>query len=268
MTRTLKVVCWIALSLALACGGATDPESGGPPPLLERLPRALTGAEQATIAASNHFAFDLLGKATAAEPAKNVFLSPLSVSMALGMVMNGARGATRDAMAATLGFGAAPQAEINDGYRSLTSLLAGLDQQVQFTIANSLWTRLDYPILPPFLADARQFFDAEARALDFGSPAALDTINGWVNRKTNGKIPTILSSIRPEEVLFAINAIYFKGLWLVQFKPSETARRGRFIGRWAETRRFSSCTARRTHRTPAAPTSRWWTFGTAPGPTR
>ena len=223
MSRTLKVVSWVVLPLALACGGATNPESDGPPPLLERLPRALTGAEQATIAASNRFAFDLLGRATAAEPATNVFLSPLSVSMALGMVMNGARGATRDAMAATLGFGAAPQAEINGGYRSLTALLASLDQQVQFTIANSVWTRQDYPILPPFLADARQFFDAEARALDFGSPAALDTINGWVNRKTNGKIPTILSSIRPEEVLFAINAIYFKGLWRAQFKPSETA---------------------------------------------
>jgi serine protease inhibitor len=218
----MKTSYLLIVPFALACGGATDPGPTEAPPLLERLPRALTAAEQTTIGAVNRFAFDLLDKATAAEPGKNVFLSPLSVSMALGMVMNGARGETRDEMAATLGFGSTPQGEINDGYRSLIALLGSLDPKAQFTIANSIWTRRDYPVLPAFLADARQFFDAEARALDFGSPAALDTINGWVNQKTKGKIPTILSSIRPDEILFAVNAIYFKGLWRAQFKKSET----------------------------------------------
>ncbi len=213
----------LILALVAGCSGTTDPGPKGPPPLLERLPRALSGAESTAIGASNRFAFDLLGKVTAAEPGKNVFLSPLSVSMALGMVMNGARGETRDAMAATLGFGATPQADINEAYRSLIVLLASLDPTVQFTIANSIWTRRGYPILAPFLADARRFFDAEAQSLDFGSPAALDAINGWVSQKTNGKIPKILSSISAEEVLFAVNAIYFKGLWRTQFNKSETA---------------------------------------------
>lgn len=213
---------WLLLPLAMACSGTPGPEPDGLPPLLERLPRALTGAEQATIDASNRFGFDLLHRATAAEPGKNVFLSPLSVSMALGMVMDGARGETRAAMAVTLGFGTMPQTEINEGYRSLIALLGSLDPQVKFTIANSIWTRTGYPILPLFLADVKQYFDAEGRPLDFGSPSAVDTINGWVNRKTNGKIPTILTSIRPEEILFAVNAIYFKGLWRAQFKKSET----------------------------------------------
>lgn len=219
----MKAPLVLTLFLAAACAGPTDPEPNGAPPLLERLPRALSGAEVTAIGASNRFAFDLLGRATAAEPGKNVFLSPLSVSMALGMVMNGARGETRDAMAATLGFGTTSQADINEGYRSLIALLASLDPQVQFTIANSIWTRRGYPILASFLADARQFFDAEAQSLDFGSPAALDAINNWVSQKTKGKIPKILSSISSDEVLFAVNAIYFKGLWRTQFKKGETA---------------------------------------------
>ena len=148
----MKTIGWLLLPLAMACSGSPGPEPDGAPPLLERLPRALTGAERATIDASNHFAFDLLHRATAAEPDKSVFLSPLSVSMALGMVMDGARGETRTAMATTLGFGAMPQAEINEGYRSLIALLGGLDPQVKFTIANSIWTRTGYPILPSFLA--------------------------------------------------------------------------------------------------------------------
>ncbi len=219
----MKALLVLPLFFAAACAGPTDPEPNGAPPLLERLPRALSGAEVTAIGASNRFAFDLLGRATAAEPGTNVFLSPLSVSMALGMVMNGARGETRDAMAATLGFGTTPQADINEGYRSLIALLASLDSEVQFTIANSIWTRRGYPILAPFLSDAKRFFDAEAQSLDFGSPAALDAINSWVSQKTKGKIPTILNSTSPDEVLFAVNAIYFKGLWRNQFKKAETA---------------------------------------------
>lgn len=222
MTALSRRFLTMAALLLAGCGGATDPDPAGPPPLLERLPRNLSGAETAAIAASNGFAFDLLGRATAAQPGANVFLSPLSVTMALGMVMNGARGETRDAMATTLGFGSLPQADINQGYRSLIDLLSDLDSEVEFTIANSLWTRQGYPVLAPFTVDARQYFDAEARSLDFGSPGAVDVINDWVKTKTNGKIPTILNSIRQEEILFAVNAIYFKGRWRTQFKPADT----------------------------------------------
>lgn len=220
MTWTSSARALLALTLA-GCAGTTDPS--GPPPLLEVLPRPLSSAETVAVAANNRFAFDLLARVVADDPVENAFLSPLSVSLALGMVMNGARGATRDAMAATLGFGAAPQAGINDAYRTLIELLRGLDGQVEFTIANSLWAAQDYPVSPGFLDDARRYFDAEVRTLDFASAATLGTINGWVSGKTGGRIPAILDHIAPEEVLFAVNAIYFKGLWRDQFPKQATA---------------------------------------------
>ena len=40
--------------------------------------------------------------------------------------------------------------------------------------------------------------------------------------KTNGKIPTILDDISPDEVMFLINAIYFKGSWRERFDPTKT----------------------------------------------
>ncbi|MEZ4455617.1 MAG: serpin family protein [Gemmatimonadales bacterium] len=211
----------LLLSALAGCSGPTAPD--GPPPLLEALPRSLTASETATIAASNQFAFDLLNRIVTTNPAENAFVSPLSVSLALGMVMDGARGQTRDDMAATLGFGTLPQADINDGYRTLIDLLQTLDDQVEFRIANSVWTRQGFPVKQTFLDDAAHYFDAKAASLDFASPAALNTINGWVSEKTNGKIPKILSSIESDEILFAVNAIYFKGLWRDQFKKSETA---------------------------------------------
>jgi serine protease inhibitor len=203
------------------CGGNTDPSDQVP--LLTALPRALSTGEQAAIAANNGFAFRLATTLVAAQPAENVFVSPLSVSFALGMVLNGAQGDTRDSMATTLGFGALPQAEINESYRTLIALLLGLDSRVEYTIANSLWARQGFPIKQAFLDDARRFFDAEARAIDFDASSAVSTINGWVNDKTRGKIPTIIDQIDSNEILFAINAIYFKGLWREQFKKAETA---------------------------------------------
>jgi len=58
--------------------------------------------------------------------------------------------------------------------------------------------------------------------LDFGSPEAIPTINGWVDDKTNGRIPKLLEEISDAEVLFLINAIYFKGKWRHPFDPKDT----------------------------------------------
>jgi serine protease inhibitor len=65
-------------------------------------------------------------------------------------------------------------------------------------------------------------FDAEVRGLDFASASALPTINGWVEDRTRGKIPTILEEIRSDDVMFLINAIYFNGSWRSRFDPAET----------------------------------------------
>jgi serpin B len=59
-------------------------------------------------------------------------------------------------------------------------------------------------------------------ALDFTQPSALQTINDWVNAKTQGKIPTILDEIPPDAVMYLINAIYYKGVWTYQFDSVDT----------------------------------------------
>ena len=98
---------------------------------LDALPRALTAGEQKVIGAANDFSFALFRRLSAAQPDSNVFTSPLSASMALGMAMNGAAGTTYDEMRATLGFGAsATESEIGESYKSLITLLRGLDPGV------------------------------------------------------------------------------------------------------------------------------------------
>jgi serine protease inhibitor len=205
--------------------GACGPGSGVGPtePLLDQLPRPLSGAEVQVVDAGNAFTFGLFRRATAGISSdSNVILSPFSASMALGMALNGAQGETFDAMRQTLGFGSATLPEMDQGYHDLTTLLLGLDQATQMDIANSIWIRQGFPVKSSFTDMGRTHFDAEVQSLDFASAAALPTINGWVKAKTNGRIPSLLDRIDDNEVLFLVNAVYFKGRWRLQFDPAKT----------------------------------------------
>jgi serpin B len=215
-----RVIGWACFFFLLAsCTDNPTSPSGDIP----GLPRELSQTERAIVQANNRFAFDLLREVNRDEIGANVFISPLSASMALGMTMNGAAGTTFDAMRNTLGFEDLSNEAINQSYRDLIDLLVGLDPQVSFGIGNSIWYRLGFPVLEPFLATTRQFFDAEVAQLDFNDPGAADVINAWVREATDGKIQDIVASpIDPIIVMFLINAIYFKGTWTYEFDPEET----------------------------------------------
>ncbi|GAB5519626.1 MAG: serpin family protein [Rhodothermales bacterium] len=185
--------------------------------------RSLSSTEQRIVEADNTFGFNLFRQTVAAEPEANVFISPLSVSMALGMTLNGAEGETREEMEATLELVGLDREAINASYASLIELLQGLDPSVAFSIANSVWYREGFEVLPAFTETNRAAFDAEVRGLDFGSAQAPAIINDWVKDQTNQKIEKIIEGgIHPLTVLFLINAIHFKGDWTYTFDTANT----------------------------------------------
>jgi serpin B len=216
----MKLFCSLPLVVALVASACSDASGPGKP--IAALPRDLTSSETALVSANNAFAFDLFRTGNADQHKSNVFVSPLSASMALGMATNGADGTTYNEMKSTLHLTGATREDVNGSYKSLIALLRDLDPQTKFTIANSIWYEQTFPFNASFLDESRQYFDAEVSGLDFKSPAAVGTINSWVNKQTNGKIPTILDAIASNEVMFLINAIYFKGTWLKQFDKSKT----------------------------------------------
>ena len=210
----------LVLLAAAGCGDSpTEPPTGVNE--ITRLPRALSAAEVDVIGASNRFAFGLFAEAN--RPEANLFLSPLSASMALGMTMNGAAGETWNQMRDVLGFGGLAEEEINTAYESLLELLVGLDPAVETAVGNSVWTRQGFTVHADFLAAVRETFDAEVAELDFASPLASERINEWVRAATNGRIEDIVPSPIPGAVvMYLINAIYFKAPWTFQFDSSDT----------------------------------------------
>src|ERR1043165_5765468 len=209
-----------ALALLSAC---KDPSGPGTAKQIDSLPRQLSAGEQKLITSSNAFAFDLLKAVNAADRPGNVFISPLSASMALGMTMNGAAGSTYDAIHTTLRFGDLARVDVNESYKSLIALLRDVDNTTKFAIANSIWYDQTWPFKQDFLTESQSYFDAEVKGLDLKKPASADVINDWVSNATSKKIPTIVDHFDGDEVMFLINAIYFKGIWQNQFDKSQTS---------------------------------------------
>jgi serine protease inhibitor len=217
MHRT-KSVCIVLLLVGIlfSCGTPLDPF----PP---REFRQLTLSESELVASSNSFGLHLLRMLNAGEHGTNVFISPLSVSLALGMTMNGAAGETFIALRATLGFEEMDESAINESYRGLIQLLYSLDPVVTIQIANSIWYMEGFPVKESFLETNNRYFDASVNAINFSHPDVSKTINTWVNDKTRGKIKEIVPDAIPDDiVLYLINAIYFKGDWKYQFDKKNT----------------------------------------------
>jgi serine protease inhibitor len=212
-----SVLLGTTVALALAACQKDDTAPDNTPTL-----RPLNTAERQTLNSSNDFAYRAFGTLRQEDPQENLFMSPLSISAALTMAYNGADGTTKDAMKQTLGFQPMTDLEINQSYQSLFALLGGIDSRVTFTAANSIWHAPRVQLAPTFAQTNQTYFGATVQSVPFGNPAAAATINNWVSTNTQGKIPTILDATMPEDVLYLINAIYFKGAWTYQFNPQLT----------------------------------------------
>ena len=186
------------------------------------LPRELSAQEMIVAEGSNSFAFDLLHMLREKENERSFFVSPLSISLAFGMALNGAESDTYEQMRDFFGYDGLTRDEINNAKRDLIELLTTVDPAVIMNIANSVWYREGFSVKEEFLKNNRDFFDAEVRDLDFSDPSAPDIINGWIEEKTEGLIEEMIDQIGPDVVMYLINAIYFKGDWTVQFDPDET----------------------------------------------
>ncbi len=184
--------------------------------------RELTVNEKRIVESGNTFGLKLFREMNKDEIGENMFISPLSVSYALGMTLNGAAGNTYDAMANTLELRGMSTEEINKSYQSVMKLLTTLDPKVIFEIANSIWYADNFHVEQNFIDVNKEYFDALVRELDFSDPASVDIINNWASEKTHGLIDEVIDEIDPATIMFLINALYFKGTWLYEFDPDDT----------------------------------------------
>lgn len=174
------------------------------------------------ILANTKFGFKLFEEVLKQENNKNVFISPASVAIALDMTYNGANGSTQQAMAKALELQGLSLQEINSSNAALKQLLENSDPEIQLNIANSLWANQGVKFNPDFIKKNQDFYQAKVTNLNFQDPNSVSKINNWVSESTRGRIDKIVEKIEPDQVLFLLNAIYFKGKWTNEFDKQQT----------------------------------------------
>ena len=216
----------VLIALVITAGFAFSCSKEKTDTLTSFTPINLSADQKQLVVQSNAFGFEFFKKVNDISGSNaNLMVSPLSVSMALGMARNGAAGTTLDAMNTTLGFAGMSDAQVNESYQHIIDTFTTLDPKVKMQIANSTWYRNGFEVEPAFISANRQYFNSEVTALDFSDPGAVNTINGWVSGKTNKLIPTIIDQIPADAVMYLVNAVYFKGQWKYQFETANTAQK-------------------------------------------
>src|SRR5262245_10386657 len=216
--RIIPIATMFSILGFLAAGVVVGYQTAGE----SRRPAVEGKFDERLVAANNRFGFELFNQLQLKDKGKNVFYSPLSVALALSMAYNGAAGETKEAMRRTLKTEGLSLDELNQASAALINSLRSSDPKVELAVANSLWARREVKFREDFLERNRQFFAAEVASLDFGAPSALTAINDWVSRNTKSKIPSIINQINPDDVMFLINAVYFKGQWENKFQKGLT----------------------------------------------
>lgn len=216
MKRLGLLTLVVFFSLTVLAGCAAGSFTGGQKVDLDKLSNEV-------IEGNTDFAFDIFRELNREDREENIFISPLSISTALTMTYEGARGTTREGMAEALNYKGIELESLNDTYQHLLGYLSGMVKDIELKMANSIWLREGEEIQPDFLEVNKEVFRAEVVELDFSNKEAADTINRWIEKATEGKIEEMLEGEIPGNVImYLINAIYFKGEWKDQFDKNNT----------------------------------------------
>lgn len=149
------------------------------------------------------------------ESGRNTLISPLSVSMALAMTANGAKGETLAQMETTLGMSLD---ELNAYYLAYRQ---ELENSEVLRLANSIWftDHEGFTVNQSFLQTNANYYGAGAFRAPFDETTVKD-INNWVKEHTNGMIPEILDEIPADAVMYLVNALAFEAKWEEEYEKS------------------------------------------------
>jgi serpin B len=222
------LVALVLFGIFSGCTGTT-PQTPIPATVertLAETPSPVVNADNARAVAdaNNRFAFDLYTRLVKDESG-NIFISPYSISSALAIACEGAKGETAEEIRSVFYF-SEDDAARREGFSSLNAGINRGDPGYSLRTANALWAERTYPFLPEYTKTAEDYYGAKVTSLDFINhpEESRVAINTWVEEKTEDRIRDLIPAgvIDPLTRLVITNAIYFKGDWMKQFDKNRT----------------------------------------------
>jgi len=160
------------------------------------------------------------------EKSSNIFVSPSSIFQTLMMAYFGASGVTEQQLANVMGVQDMDKQQVMKTYLFEKAFQAvrenNADKGYKLIHANRMFFDRSIPLNKCI----QLLLNNELGAVDFqqNPEKARKQINNWVEAKTLKKIHELLpaGSVDASTRLSLVNAAYFKGQWMSQFKPSDT----------------------------------------------
>ena len=160
---------------------------------------------------------------------KNVFYSPLSISTALGMVLAGSNGTTKNQIMSTMMSGmetGSNSSQLNLINQMFEEIIKNYSVSNQRILANKLFVDQEFNVKKSFENVIKNNFMAEISARSLSDQSIVTAINNWVDNNTNGLIKSIINAPFDDQTkLIILNAIYFKGKWVRTFDKKSTFER-------------------------------------------
>lgn len=151
-------------------------------------------------------------------------VSPLSVSIYLGMIANSCQGEAQEQIVRTLDC-----SDLNDFNSLSTRLLKYLPSSKNGAvthIANHVWIANRYNIPETYVKTMSEIFAAGVDNVDFSNDKTFININNWVSDNTNGLIEKLYDESQWPNMrgipMACANTVYFKGLWDKEFDKEDT----------------------------------------------
>ncbi|KAL0819137.1 hypothetical protein ABMA28_008396 [Loxostege sticticalis] len=152
----------------------------------------------------------------------NVVVSPFSIATLLALLQQGSLGATQRQISNALQMSPSDAA---DGFKRLADNLQKRSSTNIFKVGNGVFLDEGFNVNPAFKRIAMKDFNSEVNQIKFSRPQqAAQKINNWIAAITNNKINQLLTpdSLGVNTQLALVNAVYFKGIWQVKFRPDST----------------------------------------------
>jgi serpin B len=177
-----------------------------------------------SFAGNNDFALAVYGQLR--QRPGNLFFSPFSIRTALGMALAGARGETAKQMDEALRTASSDETLHGALGAIIQRLNVAGGGRYEMAVANSLWGQAGAPLQAGFLDLIARHYTGGLNLVDFrcGADSARATINQWVDDMTKRKIRELIPSggLSADTRLVLVNAVYFKGRWVLQFDKAAT----------------------------------------------
>jgi len=212
MVKFRYIAFFIAAIIFSGCGS----DNAGNEELLKATPEAASFNTE-----NNRFGLEMFKQLNHRKNSqRNIVVSPVSAAMACGMTYNGTEGQTRRELADMLGWNDFSEREINQYHQRLIHYYNNQTGAITLNIANSIWHNSALEVYPEFLRKNSEYFSVFQSSFENKNFAR--EINQWARRETNGHIDKILENSSPEDLLYIINATYFRGDWKHEFNASKT----------------------------------------------